>query len=111
MNGLECGELKTVRKDSKMSSMIEFMNLEEARGFLGEIVLKYNNDYPKAAISDETLETSVHVFNHIVQGNNKLVDGGHQAAASVYIGHCLATYILLFNQLSTDEITITPLED
>ncbi len=103
LGGITKSIIKNILKDKKMSTMKEFMDSEETKGLLIHIRETYNNKFPDTAISEETLDVSIEVFDHICKNYRKL-EG--TAAAGNYIASCLATYMMLFNQVSDDVVTL-----
>ena len=86
-----------------MSTMKEFMDLEETKTLLTSIKESYNSKFPDDAISEEILDVSIEVFDNICKNYRKLE--GTEAAGN-YIASCLATYVMLFHQTCDDVVTL-----
>ena len=83
-----------------MSSMKEFMEEQEIRGFLEDIQTKLNKTSVfHTTITDDTLEVAIGVFSHIYKTYQRL-EKDDEEDAGTYIASCLGTYLMLFNQLS-----------
>ena len=91
-----------------MNSMTDFAEEVTMVDFLVDIVDKHNKNFPEAAISSETFTVGASVFKHIMKEHSKLMETGDEDHAGAYIASCLAIYIMLFNQVSSDTVTITP---
>lgn len=96
-----------VERINKMSSMKEFMEVQEIRGFLKDVQIKLNETgtFGDTIISDETYEIAVEIYEHIYTVYNRLEkeDGEN---SGTYIASCLATYLMLFNELSKESIIL-----
>lgn len=90
-----------------MSTMKEFMQETEVRGFLNDIQIKLNKTaaFNSTIISDDVLETAIEVFDHIYKTYKKLEEHDEEHA-SVYIASCLGSYIMLFNAVSEEEVIL-----
>ena len=74
---------------------------------LEDIQIKLNKTaaFDNTIVSDKTFEIAVGVFEHIYTTYQNIAekDGEH---AGAYIASCLATYVMLFNELSIESVIL-----
>jgi hypothetical protein len=96
-----------VWRELKMTSMKDFMQEQEIRGFLKDVQIKLNETrvFGDTIISDETFETAVEIYEHIYTVYNRLIKEDEENSGT-YIASCLATYLMLFNELSKETVIL-----